>query len=124
MKQGNKIWIGILAFLPLLLSFIIMFLVIKNFVGLFGLALADAPAEVAGRYIMKDYAVIILIAVFTGLLNLLQMIIFIILCMKNTRVEGNGKILYIIFLVLFTNITAIIYFFMEIAGRKVRLEKS
>ena len=117
MKQSNKIWLGILAFLPLLISFITIGLVIKNFVGLFGLALADASAETAGHYILKDYIVIILIAVLLNFLNFLQMIIFIILCMKNTRIENNGKILYVIFLIIFTNITAIVYFFLEIMRR-------
>lgn len=117
MKQSNKVWLGILAFLPLLISFITIGLVIKNFVGLFGLALTNASAETAGYYILKDYTVIILMSVLLYFLNFLQMIIFIILCMKNTRIENNGKILYVIFLIIFTNITAIVYFFLEIMRR-------
>ncbi len=114
MNQSNKIWLGILAFLPLLISFITLGLVIKNFVGLYKLALADASAETAGYYILKDYTVIMIMTVLLYFLNFLQMIIFIILCVKNVRIENNGKILYIIFLIIFTNITAIIYFFLEI----------
>ena len=90
MDKTQKTWLGILSFLPLLLSFIIAFLVIKNFVGLFGLALADAPAEVAGSYILKDYTVIILFAVFTNFLNLVQMIIFIILAVNQEHQMATG----------------------------------
>lgn len=122
MDKTQKTWLGILSFLPLLLSFIIAFLVIKNFVGLFGLALADAPAEVAGSYILKDYTVIILFAVFTNFLNLVQMIIFIILAVKNNRLQSNTRILYIVFLVIFTNITAIVYFILEVSNSKNKNE--
>ena len=122
MDKTQKTWLGILSFLPLLLSFIIAFLVIKNFVGLFGLALADAPAEVAGSYILKDYTVIVLFAVFTNFLNLVQMIIFIILAVKNTRLQSNTRILYIVFLVIFTNITAIVYFILEVSNSKNKNE--
>ena len=118
MNKTQKTWLGILSFLPLLLSFIIAFLVIKNFVGLFGLALADAPAEVAGSYILKDYAVIVLFAVFTNFLNLVQMIIFIILAVKNAGLQSSTRILYIVFLVIFTNITAIVYFILEVSSSK------
>lgn len=114
MKRSNKIWLGILAFLPLVISFFIIGLVIKNFVGLFGLALADATAEMAGSYILKDYTIIILMSVLLSFLNLLQMIIFIILSMKNKRIENNGKILYVICLVIFTTITAIVYYLLEV----------
>ena len=55
MSRGSKIWTGVLTFLPIILSFIVIGLIIKNFVGLFGLALADASAEAAGEYILKDY---------------------------------------------------------------------
>jgi hypothetical protein len=124
MSKNTKLWLGILSFLPLVLSFIIAGLVIKNFVGLLGLALEDAPADVAGMYIVKDYIVITIFSVFTALLNFCQMLVFIILCVKNDRLENNSKILYIVFLIIFSNITALVYFFMEIVSeKKVNLNK-
>lgn len=124
MSRGSKIWTGVLTFLPIILSFIVIGLIIKNFVGLFGLALADASAEAAGEYILKDYIIIISLSVLLSFLNLIQMIIFIVFCIKNTTIENNGKILYVVFLILFTNITAVVYFFVEIIGEKSNAAKN
>lgn len=92
-------------------------LMLKNFVGLFGLALAEASAETAGHYILKDYIIIFAIAIIVSILKLVQMIVFIILSIKNDRLESNSKILYVIFLVVFPSITAILYYLMEITRK-------
>ena len=124
MNKNTKLWLGILSFFPLILSFIIVGLVIKNFVGLMGLALEDAPADVAGMYIVKDYIVITVFALFAGFLNFFQMLIFVILCVKNTRLENNTKIIYIVFLILFSNITALVYFFIEIVSDREKINEN
>ena len=122
MNKVQRIWLGILSFSPLIITTIITVLILKNFVGLFGLALADAPAEEAGMYILKDYIVIFIFSVISGILNILQLIIFLILIIKNNRLDNNNKILYVVFLIFFNQITAIIYFLLEVAGKKGRSE--
>ena len=68
MSKNKKIILGFLAFVPLVIEIVMIILIMKNFVGLFGLAIADASGEEADNLILSDYSVIIILGVINGLL--------------------------------------------------------
>ena len=118
MNKNKKIVLGIFVFIPLILEIIIAFLVMKNFVGLFGLALADASAEEAGNFILGDYSIIIVLTVIRAIFILAEKIYFIVMTLKNEKLNDTSRILYVIFLIFFTIITSIVYYFLEVFKEK------
>ena len=114
MSKNKKIALGFLVFVPLVLEIIIITLMMMNFVGLFGLALADASGEEAGNLILSDYSVIIILGMVSGLLIFAEKICFIVMTVKNKSLNDTSRLLYIIFLIFFTIITAIVYYFLEV----------
>ena len=114
MSKNKKIALGFLVFVPLVLEIIIITLMMMNFVGLFGLALADASGEEAGNLILSDYSVIIILGMVSGLLIFAEKICFIVMTVKNKRLNDTSKVLYIVFLIFFTIITSIVYYFLEV----------
>lgn len=74
MSKNKKIFFGILAFVPLILKIVIIFFVLKNFIDLFQLRIDGAPSSVAGNLILKDYFIIVILAVINGLLLLFEKI--------------------------------------------------
>lgn len=118
MSKNKKVFLGVLAFVPLILEMIIVFFVLKNFVGLFQLAVEDAPASEVGNLILNDYFIIVILAVISGILLLFEKVFFIIIVLQNKRLNDTSRILYVVFLIFFTVITAIIYYFMEVIKTK------
>lgn len=97
MSKNKKIILGFLAFVPLVIEIVMIILIMKNFVGLFGLAIADASGEEADNLILSDYSVIIILGVINGLLILTEKICFIVMAVKNKRLNDTSRILYIVF---------------------------
>ena len=114
MSKNKKIILGFLAFVPLVIEIVMIILIMKNFVGLFGLAMADASGEEAGNLILGDYTIIVILGVISSVLTLAEKICFIVMTVKNKSLNDTSRLLYIIFLIFFTIITAIVYYFLEV----------
>jgi len=68
--------------------------------------------------LMGDFITIFIIALAVSLLSLVLTIYYIVLALKNDRIENNMKILWVVVLFIFSGIAKIIYYFVEVLPDK------
>jgi len=121
MKKSNKIWLGILTFLP------ILFLIIY-FVFLFGAIFEnfDELQNNNGEFPIDFFQSIAWAFVFLLLAIIIKiglMIYYIIDVSDNVKNDTTKKIMWILILVFVGTIGSIIYYFMEVyPSKKAELE--
>lgn len=123
MSKTKKIWLGILSFLPLLVTTIFIILIfLFYFKIIFGaidgsLAYSDGSEFIYFIIVMVVFGMLLNITVYTAL------IIYTICIVKNKRISDTAKILYLIGMYFLYTITPIIYFFIEILGKNNEIER-
>lgn len=71
---------------------------------------------------IQNFGIIIMYIVLAGLITLVAMIIYVLDVVKNKKFQGENsslKIVWLLIVVLMGSIGMIVYFFVEIIGRKV-----
>lgn len=118
MSKTKKIWLGVLSFSPLVVTsafvaVILMFYIRIIFGAIDGsLAYSDGREFVFFAVFMVIFAFLVNIAVYATL------IIFTICIVKNKRIGDTAKILYLVGMYFLYTIVPIVYFFIEIIGKK------
>lgn len=117
MSKTKKIWLGISAFAPLIITMIFVIVVLVFYLKLiFGIANESLIYNDGTEFLF--FAIWIIIMAF--LLNIIiytSLIVFTICIIKNKRIGDTSKILYIIGMYFLTTIVPIIYFFIEVIGK-------
>ena len=123
MSKGKRTWLGVLSFLPLITTTIFMvFVCIFYFKMIFGmidgsLAYSNGSEYIYFVIIMMVFALLLIVVMYTAL------IVFTICIVKNKRIGDTAKILYLIGMFFLYTITPIIYFFIEVFGKKDEIEE-
>ena len=112
MKKSTKIWLGVLTFLPFLLTLVYMI----YFFSFFFKNIIELEHNQEGFPIefFQSFSVMFLIIMLAIIIKLIVMIYYIIHVSNNPKNENNTKIMWIVLLTLVGTITSIIYYFVEI----------
>lgn len=111
--KPNKVALGIFTAIPFIGSIIISvwsFRIFMDIITKQSLGNQLSEEEVI-RLVLGDFISIAVIAMAVGLVSLVLTIYYIVLAVKNEKIESNMKILWVILLFIFSGITKIIYYF-------------
>lgn len=109
MTKTKKIWLGILSFLPLISSFI---LIIASFNAIFSNRVWDQhyeAGEVSPFWIIGNLAYVIIWAVIVGIIQLVLIVYFIILAVQNHQIESTERIIWILVFIIASTLSLPIY---------------
>ncbi len=111
--KPNKAILGIFTAIPFVGSIVIsvwIFSIAINIIAEQSLGNELSEDEIL-RLVISDFISIAVIAMAIGLISLVLTIYYIVLAVKNDKIEPNMKILWVILLFIFSGITKIIYYF-------------
>lgn len=118
MNGTKKTWLGVLSFTPLLISIIFVifavFIYIKLIIGMVNHSLNYAN----GIEFLYSIIWLLVVAILLNVINYAVLIVFTIHIVKNKKIDDTTKILYLLGIYFLTTIIPIIYFFIEVAGKK------
>ena len=122
MNRTKKIWLGVLSFSPLVVTTIFIGIVLLFYVRLIFGAI---DGSLGYLYEREFIILLVFMMIFAFLINItvcITLIIFTICIVKNKRIGDTAKILYLIGMYFLYTIVPIVYFFIEIAGKKEEIE--
>ena len=123
MNKRKKILLGLLAFVPFVMTIIINGMAAKILVFIIDIFLKDTFFTNILVLILKDYSLIFILWIISCVLLLAQKVVYIILALKNKNIKRTIKFLYIVCMVFF-EIAVMIYFYLEVLhGKKEEKEE-
>ncbi len=109
MNKSKKIWIGILSFLPLLFSAILLIYMFTAFLPAIFELDRHGNDDIAPALFFSRFMPFILLCIFLGILHLCLMIYFIINAINNTRVKSEERIIWVLVFIFTSSIGFPIY---------------
>lgn len=123
MSKVKRTWLGILAFLPLIITTIfLVFVFFFYFKIIFG-TINGTLAYSDGSEFIYFLVIMIIVGTLFNIVMYTALIIFTICIVKNKKIGDTAKILYLIGMYFLYTITPIVYFFIEVFGKKEKLEE-
>ena len=116
MSTSKKIGLGILTFLPFLLT--IIYIIYFFSFSLEHIIRAEQGQQEFPVEFFQSLSTMIVVIVIAVLLKLGIMVYYIVHVSGNSAKENNTKIMWIVLLVLMSSIASIVYFFVEILPEK------
>ena len=118
MSKTKKIWLGILSFSPLVVTTLCIGIILLFYVKIIFGAIDGSLAYSDGREFIFFAVFLIIFGLLMNISIYLTLIIFIICIVKNKRIGDTAKILYLVGMYFLYTIVPIVYFFIEIIGKK------
>ena len=115
MSHSRKIWLGILTFLPFLLTLVYIIYFFTFFLG--NIIQADQQAQDFPVEILHSLSYIIGIVI-TAVVVKVAIMIYYIVHVSSSSKDSNTKIMWIVLLVLVSSIASLVYYFVEIIPSK------
>lgn len=109
MTKSKKIWIGILAFLPLLFSAILLIYMFTAFLPTLLELDQYEHGDIPPALFFSRFMPFILLCIFLGILHLGLMIYFIIHAINNQRVKSEERIIWVLVFIFTSSIGFPIY---------------
>ena len=124
MSTSNKIWLGILTFLPFVLFIVYLVLFFTVFIGnIHELEQTQHNDEFPIALIQSLFLVFIPIII-ASILSLAIMIYYIVHANNNPNNDSGKKIMWIIILIFVSSIGCVVYYFVEILPSHNKLSDS
>ena len=124
MSKTKKIWLGVLSFSPLVVTSVFVAVILMFYIRIIFGAIDGSLACSDGREFVFFAVFMIIFAFLVNIAVYVTLIIFTICIVKNKRIGDTAKILYLIGMYFLSTIVPIVYFFIEIAGKKDEIEES
>lgn len=113
MNKSKKIWLGILAFLPLLLSAIMLIYMFTAFLPTV-FELDHGHGEIPPALFFSRFMPFMLLCVLLGILQVAVMIYFIIHALNNQRVKSEERIIWVLVFIFTSGIGFPVYWGLRI----------
>lgn len=124
MSKIKKMWMGILAFSPLVVNIIFMISIFLIYFKIIFTTLDNSISYSDGSEFIYMLIFIIIFAFLMQFILWAVLIIFTICIIKNRKIEDTTKILYLIGIYFLSTIVPIIYFFIEILNKNNEIEEN
>ena len=118
MSKTKKIWLGVLSFSPLVVTTLFIGIILLFYVKIIFGAIDGSLAYLDGREFIFFAVFLVIFGLLMNISIYLTLIIFIICIVKNKRIGDTAKILYLVGMYFLYTIVPIVYFFIEIIGKK------
>ena len=118
MSKTKKIWLGVLSFSPLVVTTLFIGIILLFYVKIIFGVIDGSLAYSDGREFIFFAVFLIIFGLLMNISIYLTLIIFIICIVKNKRIGDTAKILYLVGMYFLYTIVPIVYFFIEIIGKK------
>ena len=118
MSKTKKIWLGVLSFSPLVVTTLFIGIILLFYAKIIFGAIDGSLAYSDGREFIFFAVFLIIFGLLMNISIYLTLIIFIICIVKNKRIGDTAKILYWVGMYFLYTIVPIVYFFIEIIGKK------
>ena len=118
MSKTKKIWLGVLSFSPLVVTTLFIGIILLFYAKIIFGAIDGSLAYSDGRELIFFAVFLIIFGLLMNISIYLTLIIFIICIVKNKRIGDTAKILYLVGMYFLYTIVPIVYFFIEIIGKK------
>lgn len=112
MTKSQKIWLGILSFLPIVLIFLYIFVLFGTLI--FGFTYMEHNHDEPEQLFLGGFALMFICIILAILLNLGLLVFYIIHAYKNKKFDSNLKLIWILVFLFGSGIGHIIYYFVEI----------
>ena len=109
MSKSKKIWIGILSFLPLFFSAILLVYMLTVFLPAILEMDQHGNGDIPPAMFFSHFMPFILLCIFFGILHLGLMIYFIIHAINNPRVKSEERIIWVLVFIFTSSIGFPIY---------------
>jgi len=109
MSKSKKIWIGILSFLPLFFSAILLVYMLTAFLPAIFELDRHGDGDIPPALFFSQFMPFILLCIFLGILHLGLMIYFIINAINNPRVKSEERIIWVLVFIFTSSIGFPIY---------------
>lgn len=124
MSKTKKIWLGILSFSPLFITTIFIAVILLFYFKIIFSAIDGSLLYSDGEEFVFFVVFIVIFAFLVNITVYATLIIFTICIVKNKKIGDTAKILYLLGLYFLYTITPIVYFFIEVAGKKNEIEEN
>lgn len=124
MSKTKKIWMGILSFSPLVVTAVFIAVILLFYIRIIFGAIDGSLAYSDGSEFIFFLIFMMIFAFLVNIAYYVTIIIFTICIVKNKKIGDTAKILYLIGIYFLYTIVPIIYFFIEIAGKKDEIEEN
>lgn len=111
MSQASKVFIGFLSFLPIILLIIFFGMFLTIFPRIFEW---DSGYEPAPQEVFNVFAPIFILGIFMAVVSLGLLVFFIMHLVRNRKVEGMERIVWILIFVFVSMVGYPIYWYMRI----------
>jgi len=115
MSSAQKTLYGILAFLPVVISILLVVQLFSIISEIIPTSRFDEPDP---KMMFDKMLPFVMGAMFTGLISLASIIAYIVHAVNNKDVQSNERIMWILLFIFFGYISAPIYFFTRIVNDK------
>ncbi len=114
MNKAKKLWLGLLAFLPLTVGIGILIYTLTIFFTPEHFHALQTTGDEPPAWLIGDIIGLVILAVFAGLLHLAALIYFIIHAINNPGVKSNERIIWIVLFIFTGSISFPIYWAIRI----------
>ena len=110
MSRGSKLFIGLLSFIPIILLFVLLFMILRSIPTFVEWEKYDPDA----REVFSLFGPVFILSVFMGILSLALLIFFIIHLVQNKVMDSTERIIWVLVLLFAGIIGYPIYWYMRV----------
>lgn len=110
MSRGSKLFIGLLSFIPIILLFVLLFMILRSIPTF----VEWENYEPDAHEVFSIFAPVIILSIFLGILSLALLIFFIIHLVRNKMMDSTERIIWILVLLFAGIIGYPIYWYMRV----------